>query len=239
MRQSVKTLATFLLLLLLTSLACTIPGTGSGPEGPAATPTPGGDTMTFLIPAYTLNLEPGDKVPGSQLEYVGKSGDLHEVKIDGEPAQKRVGDSFIWNGIVAPGVFAKYTLRLAPDFLGPLPVAGPVEVSVLNPVATSLTALPAWENAIRYNNIVLAHNVPVGWTIPGTTLVYDGVSTQGEVASARLSGLTGHPLFALGDSITWIGTLRDNVAIRYTFRVVNFGENSLQLGGTAELLVNR
>ena len=43
--------------------------------------------------------------------------------------------------------------------------------------------------------------------IPGTTLVYDGVSTQGEVDSARLTGLTGHPLFALGDSITWIGLL--------------------------------
>jgi hypothetical protein len=43
----------------------------------------------------------------------------------------------------------------------------------------------------------------------------------------------------LGDSITWIGTLQENVAVRYTFRVVNFSENSLQLGGTAELLVNR
>ena len=56
---------------------------------------------------------------------------------------------------------------------------------------------------------------------------------------ARLTGLTGHPLFALGDSITWVGMLRDNVAIRFTFRVVNFSENSLQLGGTAELLVNK
>ena len=117
-------------------------------------------------------------------------------------------------------------------------MAGTVEVTVLNPLATALDALPEWPNAIRYNNIVLAHNVPVGWTIPGTTLVYDGVSTQGDVDSARLTGLTGHPLFALGDSITWIGTLQVNVAIRYTFRVVNFSENSLQLAGTAEILVN-
>jgi hypothetical protein len=237
MRHSFKSLATFWLVLCLTALACTIPGTGSGET--AVTPTPVGDTMTFLIPAYTFSLEPGDMVPGSQLQYVGKTGDLHDVKIDGEAAQKRVGDSFIWNGVVAPGVFAKYNLRLAPDFLGPLPVAGPVEVTVLNPVAAALPALPDWPNAIRYNNIVTAHNVPVGWTIPGTTLVYDGVSTQGQVDSARLTGLTGHPLFALGDSITWIGSLQDNVAIRYTFRVVNFNENSLQLGGTAELLVNR
>lgn len=238
MRHSLKSLAGFLLVLCLTTLACTIPGTG-GSEQPEATPTPSGDSMTFLIPAYSVNLEPGDTVPGSQLEYVGKTGDLHDVKIDGEPAQKRVGDSFIWSGVVAPSVFAEYNLRLAPDFLGPLPVAGPVEVTVLNPVATPLEAVPDWPNAIRYNNIVLAHNVPAGWTIPGTTLVYEGVSTQGGVESARLSGLSGHPLFALGDSITWIGRLQDNAAIRYTFRVINFGENSLQLGGTAELLVNR
>ena len=232
-----KSLAGFLLVFVVMALACTIPGTG--PEAPVATPTPSSDSMTFLIPAYTYSLEPGDTVPGSQLQYVGKTGDLHDVKIDGEPAQKRVGDSFIWNGIVAPSVFANYNLRLAPDFLGPLPVAGPVEVTVLNPVATPLNALPEWPNAIRYNNIVLAHNVPADWTIPGTMLVYEGISTQGEVESARLAGLTGHPLFALGDSITWIGSLQENVAIRYTFRVINFSENSLQLGGTAELLVNR
>lgn len=237
MRHSFKSLAGLLLVFCLTALACTIPGTGS--EETAVTPTPVGDSMTFLIPAYTYSLEPGDTVPGSQLQYVGKTGDLHDVKIDGEPAQKRVGDSFIWNGIVAPGVFAKYNLRLAPDFLGPLPVAGPVEVTVLNPVAAPLPAMPDWPTAIRYNNIVMAHNVPAGWTIPGTTLVYDGVSTQGQIDSARLTGLAGHPLFALGDSITWIGSLQDNVAIRYTFRVVNFNENTLQLGGTAELLVNR
>ncbi|MBK8906026.1 MAG: hypothetical protein IPM53_32910 [Anaerolineaceae bacterium] len=237
MRHSLKSLGGFLLMLLLTTLACTVPGTGS--DTPEATPTPEGDAMTFVIPAYTYSLEPGDTVPGSQLVYVGKTGDLHDVKINGEPAQKRVGDSFIWSGVVAPGVYAEYNLRLAPDFLGPLPVAGPVEVSVLNPVPMATIAMPEWPNAIRYNNIVMAHNVPVGWTIPGTTLVYDGVSTQGEVDSARLTGLTGHPLFALGDSITWIGLLKDNVAIRFTFRVVNFSENSLQLGGTAELLVNR
>lgn len=178
-------------------------------------------------------------VPGSQLQYVGKTADLHDVKIDGEPAQK-AGRGFVHlERCGGPQCVCRVQPAPGPDFLGPLPVAGPVEVTILNPVATPLPAMPEWPNAIRYNNIVLAHNVPVGWTIPGTTLVYDGVSSQGGVDSARLTGLTGHPLFALGDSITWIGSLQENVAIRYTLRVVNFGENSLQLGGTAELLVNR
>ena len=239
MKHSLKSLGGFLLVFLLTALACTIPGTGSSDsDGAEATPFMTDDSATFKIPAYTFDLEPGSTVPGSQLNYVGKSGDLYEVTINGEPAQKRDGDSFIWNGIVAPSVFANYNLRLLAVF-GTLRAVGSVDVTVLNPVPTALTAMPDWPNAIQYDNIILTHSVPVGETIPGTTLVYDGVSTQGDVSSARLTGLTGHPLFATGDSITWIGTLQQNVAIRYTFRVATFNENSLQLGATAEMLVNR
>lgn len=232
-----KTILGFVLMLGTVTLACTIPGTGS--SGPAPTPTAVGDSFTYLIPAYSVNLEPGDVVPGTRLEYLGKSGDTHEVRIDGQTSQKRTGDSFIWSGVVAPGVHATYNLRLAPALLGPLPVAGVVEVNVLNPVATSLPTMPQWNDPLVYDNIVLAHNVPVGWQIPGTTLVYEGVSTQGGVESARLSGLTGHPLFALGDSINWTGQLRDNVAIRYALRVIAIGDERLQLGGTAEMWVNQ
>ncbi|VAW43506.1 hypothetical protein MNBD_CHLOROFLEXI01-5228 [hydrothermal vent metagenome] len=238
MRHLIKSPAGFLLILWLTALACTIPGTGS--EAPAATPTPDGDSTVFSNIPYTVSLESGDIVPGSQLQYVGKTGDLFNVKIDGVPTQKRTADSFFWSGIVAPGVFVNYNLRVAPDIFGPFTVAGPVEVTVLKPMPAPLNTniLPDWPDAIQYNNIGLLRNVPTGEVIAGTTLVFEGVSKQGEVESVQLSGLSGHPLFASGDSITWVGTLRDNVAIRYTFRVVSFSENSLQLAGTAELLVN-
>ncbi|WP_420631288.1 hypothetical protein [Candidatus Leptofilum sp.] len=238
MRHSIKSLAGFLLLFCFTALACTIPGTDSSDNSGDAEATPSftDDSATFVL-AYTFDLEPGSTVPGSQLHYVGKSGDLYEVTINGEPAQKRVGDSFIWSGIVAPNVHANYNLRLVEVFN--TQALGTVDVTVLNPVPVALASMPDWPDAIRYNNILLTHSVSVGETIPGTTMTYDGVSTQGDVSSARLTGLTGHPLFATGDSITWIGTLQENVAIRYTFRVATFSENSLQLGATAEMLVNR
>ena len=239
MKHSFKGLAGFLLVFCFTALACTIPGTGSSDNGNAeATAVFTDDSSTFVISAYTFDLEPGSTVPGSQLTFVGKSGDLYEVTINGELAQKRDGDSFIWDGIVAPGVHANYNLRLLEVF-GTLRAGGRVDVTVLNPVSTALNDMPDWPNAIRYNNILLTHSVPVGEIIPGTTLAYDGVTTQGSVSSARLTGLTRHPLFATGDSITWVGSLRENVAIRYTFRVVTFSESSLQLAATAELLVNR
>jgi hypothetical protein len=173
MRKAWQTMAIFLSFLLLTTLACALPTGGS--TGPLPTPTPQGDSLELLIPAFTFNMEPGDVIPGTRLEYLGKSGDVYEVAIDG------VG--------------------------------------------------------LRYNNIFVNYNVPVGRTLPGTTLIYDGVAQQGEIDSARLIGTEGHPLFAVGDSITWKGTLRDNVSATYTFRVVNYNEENLQVTGTAEIWI--
>jgi hypothetical protein len=235
MGKQMKILAGFILMLGTATLACTVPG--FGPSGPAPTPTPLGDSLSFVIPAYSYELSPGDTVPGTRLEYVAHNGDTFEVRIDGQSTTKRLGDSFIWSGIVAPGVFTTYNLRLAPAVFGPLPVIGSVTVNVLNPAPVELPALPQPAKSLRYGNIILTYDIPVGRQIPGSTLVYEGVTTQGNVKTARLSGLSGHPLFALGDSVNWQGQLRGNVFIQYNLRVLAIDETSLRLGGTAELLI--
>jgi len=236
MRKAWPVTAVSLLLLLLLTPSCVLLGGRS--SGPLPTPTPLGDSLELLIPAFTYNMQPGDVIPGTRLQYVGKSGDVYEVAIDGVTTSKRFGDSFIWSGIVAPGVHATYNLRLTTDLIGPLPVGGPVNLVILNPQPVAQSSLPIIDSGLQYNNVFVNYNVPVGHTIPGTTLIYDGAAQQGEVESARLIGTEGHPLFAIGDSITWRGTLRDNVVITYTFRVVNFNETNLQVTGTAELWVN-
>ncbi len=228
-----------ILFLGLAALACVIPGLGS--SSPAITPTALGDTISFTIPAYTYNLEPGDTVPGTRLQYIQRKGDAYEVSIDGLAATKRIGDSFIWNGVVAPGVHASYNLRLITAVLGPLPVAGPVNITVFNPDPFE-QAFPSVSNALyTYNNILVNYSVPIGWPVPGTTMVYDGVTAQGEGNQtsrlARMSGVTGYPFLAIGDSLNWSGRLRDNVRIRYILRVAAFNENDLRVAGTAELWV--
>lgn len=222
----------------LSTLACSLPSLDS--STPAPTLTPVGDTLTFTNPAFTMNLEPGDSVPGTGLHYVGRESDAYLVTIDGQEALKRTGDSFIWDGVVAPGVHATYNLRLTTAVFGPLPVAGPVSLTVFYPEPSPIENLPPLEGALTYRNTILTYLVSAGQNVPGTNLVYEGSETQGDGQSAQLarfSGLSGYPLRAVGDSLTWTGTLRPNVYVRYNLRLLNVNDDSVRLAGTADLWI--
>jgi hypothetical protein len=225
-------------ILGLSALACALPSFDS--PTPAPTVTPSGDTLSFTNPAFAMNLEPGDSVPGTGLRYLGREGDAYRVTIDGLEALKRTGDSFIWDGVIAPGVHATYNLRLTTAVFGPLPVAGPVTLTIFYPEPTPLGSLPPLEEALTYRNTVLTYLVPVGENVPGANLVYEGSETQGDGSGTRLarfSGLSGYPLRAVGDSLTWTGTLRPNVYVQYNLRLLNINENSVRLAGTADLWI--
>lgn len=204
-------------------------------------PTPEGDTITFLVPAYTVRLRPGESVPGTQLTYAGSQDGAYRVTIDGLQATKRTGDSFIWNGVIAPGVYANYNLRLTTSLLGQMPVAGPVEIIIFFPQPQEIADFTAPEESLHFSNIVVTYGVPVGRRVPGTTLVYEGVTESGVGAQgtrlARFSGFSGYPDLAVGDSLIWTGRLRDNVVLRYNLRVLSFGEEGVRLAGTGELWI--
>ncbi len=227
--------------LALASLAC---GTSGLPFGgsPTAEPTitPPGDTLTLTVPLFTTNLEPGETIPGTQLTYVGATGDAYNVRINNLPATKRVGDSFLWDGIIAPGVFATFNLRLTRQLFGGMPVAGPVELIVLSPQPQELATLPAEEPRLRFTDIVINYRVPVGHQVPGTTLVYEGLSPSpgGSTDQGQFSGGQGFPYFLAGDSLVWTGQLRDNVYLRYNLRALTVSEEDVRLVGTAELIIN-
>ena len=211
------------------------------PSGPSATPTPLGDTLSFTMPAYAVNLDPGDTVPGTRLTYLGKTGDRYQVSIDGMPADKRTGDSFIWNGILAPGVHASYNLRLTTSLFGSLPVAGPVVVTLFNPNPVERAIPPETSAKMIFTNIVTSYLIPEGRMVPGTTLRYEGMVIQGEgdqtSKMARLTGVEGYPFLALGDSLIWAGEVRENVLARYSLRVAGLNEDGLRLAGTSELWI--
>lgn len=235
MPKGTHRLITLIAMLLLTALACGVPGF------PSATPTPApftpGDFLTYTIipPAYTVSLNPGDHVPGAPLQYIGQEGDTYRVRIGGLEAVKRVGDSFAWAGIIAPSVYAEYNLRLTTTLLGPLPVTGGVELTILDWQPLEVAFLPDLSEAVHFGNILVNYNVPAAETLPASTLVYSGVYTQGSQQFARFSGLSAQPYYAQGDSLVWTGQLRENVYVRYNLRVISFDEDNVLLGGTAEL----
>lgn len=239
MRKGNWSLAVFVMLLALATLACAVPGFEE--SGPEPTPTAVGDTMYFNIPAYTYQLSPGDAIPGTGLRFKDRQGDAYEVSIDGQTTLKRAGDSFYWSGVLAPGVFANFNLRLTTAIFGDMPVAGPVEIIALNPVPVEVPSVPISENTLSFSNILVDYTVPVGYTIPGTSLVFEGIEERGQggqlVDFARLSGTSGYPYFAFGDSLEWTGKLHDNLYIRYYLRVTSLQEDAMRLSGTAELWV--
>ena len=67
------------LILLGLSLACGTsslpPLIGGGTPEPTPIPIPLDQLMSYRVPLYTISLEPGEVVPGTQLEYVGAVGD--------------------------------------------------------------------------------------------------------------------------------------------------------------------
>jgi hypothetical protein len=195
------------------------------------------DYLTYLVPVYSITLKPGENIPGTQLYFVAQDGSRYNVTIDGLAAVKQAGDSFNWIGVTAPGVIGRFNLRLSPTLRGgDLLAAGPVELSVLNPIAVELDGVTA-PNNIRYtfDNIAVQYLVPIGDRIPGTTLVYEGRTDQG----AELSGTNRYPFLSRGDSLLWTGRLRGNVVVRYNLRVATLGDDSIRLLGTADLWITQ
>lgn len=237
--KSIQAISGFIFLLTMATLACTVPSLG--PSGPAPTPTPLGDTLSFNNPAFTYSLAPGETIPGTQLQFLQREGDGFKVAIEGQEAIKRVGDSFIWSGILAPGVHGSYNLRLTTVILGSLPVAGMVEVTLFYPNPTRLETLPDRSGALVYHNNVINYLIPAGRQVPGTTLVYERLVEQGPVGQttrqAQLSGLPGYPYLAIGDSLQWQGSLLSNVYVSYNLRVLGISDDGLRLTGTATLWV--
>jgi hypothetical protein len=229
-----RPVSTFFALLALATIACVLSLDQPTRPPPTATP-PLDQVVSFNVPIYTASLQPGESIPGTQMSYINRENEIFNVTINDLPAVKRAGDSFTWKGIVAPGVIAKYGLRVSPTLLGnKMLAAGPVEIWVLNPIPIETDVTPLVGNAVlHFSNIAVDIRVPIEGQVPGTSLIYEGIDDQG----ATLNGSGRYPYRAVGDSLVWAGRLRGNVLVRYSLRVASFDEDSLRLIGTAELWI--
>jgi hypothetical protein len=195
------------------------------------TPVPLGDSLNFTT-VYRANLEPGMAIPGTHLYYVGPHDGGFAVMINGQPTVKQKGDSFNWDGVIAPGVFADYNLRIVTALLGQPFAAGTVNLSILFPFPVDLPTLDTTAFPLSFSGILVQHQVVVMGAVPGTTLTYLGGSEQGAEFT-----VSGYRYRADGDSLVWTGQLRENVIARYNLRVGVINPTSVRVGGTVDLWI--
>ena len=207
-----------------------------GSPTPQPAPTPVGDILEFVIPQPRANysLAPNQRIPGSQLEFVSKQDGVFSVRIDGFEAQKQDGDTFPWRGVIAPGVLANYDLRLLPTFRDDsLTANGSVGLTVFDPQPVEQLIPANGSDALIFENIAIDYLVPIGRTIPGTTLLFDSEAN----GFAEFSGTSGLPRYAINDTLRWGGAIRPNVFIQYDVQLIGLEVNGLRIRGTATLTI--
>ena len=201
---------------------------------PQPLPTPQGDLFTIAVPVYPIELAAGQSVPGTRLTYVGASADTLQVMIGGLSAEKRINDSFEWEGVIAPGVVGDYDLRLqqppGPDRLF---ANGPVSLTILRPVPIESDPILTTETPIVFRDVPINEIVPPTRRLPGTSLIFEG-EQQGRVVF--IGGNT-VPSYAIGDTLIWRGKLRDNVYVTYDLKVVGMETFGVRVEGSAEFSI--
>ena len=180
--------------------------------------------------AFERSIPAGQTLPGTNIKYIGKTDQGAQMSIGGQSALKRTFDSLSWRGEVAPGVKVDYNLRILTFDSQSLNAGGTAKVTISNakPKAVSSTSLP--KDAPTFRGVV-SYDVPKGKTIPGTTITYEGKTSDG----AKLSGIEGYPYRQEADSIVWVGQLADKVFIELDLRALLFTDKSIKVTGTVTL----
>jgi hypothetical protein len=177
-----------------------------------------------------ISVDQGQYLPGTDVQYMGKTQDGGQVSIGGQQVLKRIGDSLDWTGDMRAGVTVDESLRVAFVTEAKLYTAGTVHVDVATP---NPQVEPANESAPVHFKVPVAYHVGKGTTIPGTTITYLGKTDQG----AQLGNVEGHAYRRIGDSIDWTGRLHDGVWISLALRTAFVGDNSLDVAGTADVWI--
>lgn len=221
--------ALFYLLLLIFSAALVACGGASGPPLPGGV-TPNAPADLKYEGAITLGVTTGSNVPGTTIIYQGKTADGRAIlNIAGLQSLKSTADSLDWAGPIGAGAQANLGLRVVTFDDSNLALAGTIRLIIpgVNPQPGNPSS-----NLIAGYTIPTTYNVPRGTTIPGSVVQFVGSTPQG----AQFTNLDQFPYRQRFDSVIWQGHLRDKIAVRLDLRLINFGDDSALLGGTARVM---
>jgi len=184
--------------------------------------------MSYSLPT-TINVGIGETVPGTDIRFERSTEDGAYVRIKGQEALKRSGDSLNWKGEPLPGVDLTLKLRVAWQNEDAMQLVGTAKIE-MSEVAPRIATISK-DSELKFTGPV-AYSLGKGAVIPGTTLTYEG---RDDEDGAELGGLDEYPFRQVGDSIYWQGKLRDDINIRLELRVLQFDDRTLRAGGLVTL----
>lgn len=184
-------------------------------------------TLEYELPT-TLTVAVGQALPGTDILYAAYGTDGAHLLIAGQPALKRVGDSVQWSGEQVPGVQVRLKLRVAHIGAESIRLVGTAHLVLHN--VQPVRGTPNSTATLHYAGPV-AYRVFQGEVLPGSTFSYLGHTEQG----AQLGGIDEYPYRRIGDSIYWEGTLNEHASLRLDVRVVQYGERTMHVAGTAAI----
>ncbi len=193
-------------------------------------PAPSGEALTLEGPTE-IGLKVGERLPGTPVELLSITDGMARFHIAGTPAEKKVGDSLDWSGVVREGVELKLALRIIWIGEDELHTAGTARIRIQqpNPIPQTITREPPIHYALPTTSTVKRYQ-----PVPGTTLTYLGKDPD---KGAVFGGVAGCPYRRVADSLTWEGQLRDGVLARHDLRVIFFTDNQVQLGGMVHVYI--
>jgi hypothetical protein len=151
------------------------------------------------------------------------------MTIDGLQTLKATADSVKWSGALVLFSLVDLNMRVLTYDDSGMNLAGTIRILVQDPNPTP--ADPA-SNPMANFVIPLTYTVQRSTNLPGTTVTYVGSQTQG----AEFSNLDQIPFRDRFDSVVWQGRLRERISVRYDLRVLDFNDDRVILGGTANVI---
>ena len=196
-------------------------------------PKTGSDDELVFSGLVELGTGAGGRLPGTNVEVVSISEDAADIRIDGQIAHKKPGDSLDWRGDLDPQVNLDLALRILWIAEGVVQSGGTAKLTIqdVNP-----RAAPVQSNSEIEYALPITYSVRKGDMIPGTQITFVGKDIE---KGAEFTGIEGYPYRKVADSLTWEGLLRDNVWLKLDLRVILFTENTLQAGGVATIWIDQ
>jgi len=193
----------------------------------------GSDDELVFSGLVELGTGPGEYLPGTDIEVVAISEDAAEMRIEGQTAHKKAGDSVDWHGPIDPGVDLDLALRVLWLSGEVVQTGGTAKLTIQD--ADPRPATVQSNSDIQYA-LPVTFTVRKGKQIPGTLIEYMGKDAE---KGAEFAGIEGYPFRKVADSLAWEGLLRDNVWLKMDLRVILFTDTTLQVGGVATIWVDQ